>query len=594
MNRIPGNKLLPALLLALLCVFPAWAETATQPAMPQVSAKLVFDKPSYFLGENILAHFGITNTGDKNVTIDTGGDYRGSPRALRFKVTAVDATGYTVEDPYVYCVNFGGLVGEHSLKPGETFWDTLSLPHYCDFTAPGTYTVHVSHDLGWAAHQWTPPEAVGTLTLRQPTARQATVVVAGMVSLPHDPGWTDGQRRAPYVDFSVMRYSAYLPPLLALAQAGDKRALEGIAAIRTPEATRALMNLTAHINRAIADGARQALLARLPSPPLSWNSNLRRLSSWSWSGHLEADVRKIGWRLLASADRQQMIDGAVIIRNLGEPADLPRLAEIFDRVLTAMKDDPTEQSTYPRPWTACSTLVNAGEAIVVRGGRFSITQSTAQDIYLLCAVKYDPQYRPTGWQSVALRLLKHPIPFVRATALEKLPFPLDPAFIDQVSALMHDKSPLPQAAALSVAYHATADRFGQDALQVLATATDQNIVQSAFLTAESRGIPKDQVLEKCIDRLDEPSMTTILFELIMRSVLIVEHGSQGTSKTITSEEARRLKVRWQSFVTENREALRAGKKFPFDVPPVTEDLMLAGYHLCRKDGSVWPVKQDER
>ncbi len=51
---------------------------------------LNFDKPEYFLGENAIMHFCVQNTGDKPIAIDYGSDYRFAPRALRFKVKAVD------------------------------------------------------------------------------------------------------------------------------------------------------------------------------------------------------------------------------------------------------------------------------------------------------------------------------------------------------------------------------------------------------------------------------------------------------------------------------------------------------------------------
>ena len=583
--------------ITLLWLSQAWAAGDIPTVLRQVSTQLVFDKTIYDLGENIFAHYGITNMGTQDITITTGGDYRGAPRALRFHVTAVGEKGETVDDPYRDIMCLGGIEAPFTLKPGETYWASLPLLHYCDFPTAGAYTVQVYHDLGWGPRTPASPVAIGKLVLRMPSAQQAAQIVAKMAALPENSGGTNGQRRAPYADFSVLRYPVYLPKLVAYTQRGDARALDGIASIRTPEATRALMNCTAHANRAIADRALLALILRLPVAEKTtryyWGTRLRGLSEWSWSGHLAPDVVKIAWRLLAATDRQRLIYGANIIQQIGKSTDLPRLCVTLDRVLTLMKNDPAEQRDYPRPAIACAALVTAGEGLLARGGIVTSTQTNAQGIMQLCAMKQNPAYHPAGWQATARRLLMSPIPFVRATALEKMPLPLDLAFIDLVSTLIHDPFTATQAAALDLAERTKVARFGEDALQVLTVTKDEWIVGIAFQTAKQCGIPQDKVLEVCINRFDEPGMIMMLFQPIMSSVFIHE-GGYGTSGTITPDEARRLKTRWQTFLAENREALHAGKAFAIAVPPVTEDLLPAGYHFHRRDGSLWPAQPNER
>ncbi len=49
---------------------------------------LYADQQEFFLGENVLIHFCLENVGDEPFEISTGGDYRGSSRHLRFKVSA--------------------------------------------------------------------------------------------------------------------------------------------------------------------------------------------------------------------------------------------------------------------------------------------------------------------------------------------------------------------------------------------------------------------------------------------------------------------------------------------------------------------------
>ncbi|MHB9023308.1 MAG: hypothetical protein ACYC7E_03925 [Armatimonadota bacterium] len=583
---------------------PVLADGGAGDRARQLDARLVFDKPVYYLGENMLAHYALTNTGEQDISIDWGGDYRGAPRALRFKVTAVDAHGSEIADPYLDIMCMGGLGGGYTIKPGKTFWASLQVMHYCDFTLPGTYTIQVYHDLGWDKRDSatdtvdpqnrTAPTVTGTVTLKLPTAEQAASIVNEMTTLV-DLSGTLGERRPAFPDFTTLRFPVYLPALLALVEQGNLKALDGIAAIRTPEATRALMTLSKSENRQTADKALQALLLRLPKDTgrLYGGTRLRGLPDWSWSGHLAPDVLDIAWRLLARDDRQCLIYGAQILECLGRPGDLPRLQTALDRVITLLKDDPVEQNAYLRPITACDTLVRAGEAILARGGQATLSATPAGEILMLSAIKRNPAYRPDKWRSTALALLKHPIPFVRETAVAKLPVPLDPVFYDQFTQLITDPAPPVQGAAFHVVSQAPDNRFGEAAHTALETAKNEWIIDSAFDSAVRCGISRDRVLETCLKRLDEPGITVRLFDQIIDAVILWENGKGGRS-SLSIEEARRLQARWQSFLAENREALRAGKRFPLATPPLTEDLLPAGYHFYRKDGTRWPAEKKDK
>ena len=61
-----------------------------RPVPPGLKLSLLFDKESYFLGENVLVHLCVENTSPEPFKIDLGGDYRGATRHTRFKVLATD------------------------------------------------------------------------------------------------------------------------------------------------------------------------------------------------------------------------------------------------------------------------------------------------------------------------------------------------------------------------------------------------------------------------------------------------------------------------------------------------------------------------
>ena len=77
-----------------------------------------------------------------------------------------------------------------------------------------------------------------------PNAEQARQVVAEMEKL-RNSGWTWDKNGMEYADFSCLRYPVYLPVLLDLGRAHHQEAIEGIAAMASPEGTAALIELLA-------------------------------------------------------------------------------------------------------------------------------------------------------------------------------------------------------------------------------------------------------------------------------------------------------------------------------------------------------------
>src|SRR5262245_60598132 len=111
----------------------AVAEDAKKPVPSHARLSLEFDKKKPFLGENVLVHFVVENVGKESFTVEMGGDYRGSPRALRFSVEAFDAAGKEVPDPYPNPDCMGGLSYGKEVKPGEKFYESLALTRYRRF-----------------------------------------------------------------------------------------------------------------------------------------------------------------------------------------------------------------------------------------------------------------------------------------------------------------------------------------------------------------------------------------------------------------------------------------------------------------------------
>ncbi|HRI54526.1 MAG TPA: HEAT repeat domain-containing protein, partial [Pseudomonadota bacterium] len=244
---------------------PRWEAGVMQPVPAGARVRLEAGRSEFFLGENVLVHFILENVGSQPFEMAFGGDYRGASRALRFKVTATDEAGRIAEDPDPSPLNFGGLGGTRTLKPGERFVQSLPLMRYAQLERPGRYKIVATHDFGWKAGPLPHPTGELTLTFRLPDAAQAEQVLAQMEKLPTDPSTRFGEKARDYADFSCLRAPAYLGPLVRRAQAGVPYALAGLEQIPTPEATAALIQLAGAADPKVARAAALSLTGRLPA-----------------------------------------------------------------------------------------------------------------------------------------------------------------------------------------------------------------------------------------------------------------------------------------------------------------------------------------
>ena len=210
-----------AVLLAVLAAKVCTAQPFDVLGNPNPSAKAIptgikisleNDKTNYFLGENILLYYRIENTGSNGFKISVGGDYRGSTRADRFKVTATSAAGKPVADPTPDMKNFGGgLMPNSEIKPGSNWFENVHVIEYCRFDEPGTYTIHAFHDLGFGEKRAADPREVSmTINLQAPTEERARAILVEDETVKTYHGNTWGQKGEARVDYHCIRWPAFL------------------------------------------------------------------------------------------------------------------------------------------------------------------------------------------------------------------------------------------------------------------------------------------------------------------------------------------------------------------------------------------------
>lgn len=545
------------------------------PVPKEARVTLSFDKEEYYLGENILAHFCVENTGQGQFHINLGGDYRGAPRPLRFSVVATDENGQEVPDPNPVSFCMGGISHSPSAKPGAKHYESLTLLRYLRFEKPGVFRVRVSHGLGWTetkGRKIPVPEA--TLKLVLPTVEQARRVVEEMYRLPKDHGGTSGVKREPFADFSALAYPVYLPLLAPRAAEGCEQALQALGHIPTPEATEALVRLLEQKDATFARQALQTLSWRLPDPEVEEQfarqdllvRSRDHLRHWlvrqAWQTRFAPPVRQVGRRLLAQEDVEGLRLAAFVLHCLGEQEDLPALIQGLDRALVQPRKPSGEERAYPRPRGACPELLRAARQMSLRGVDVPAAPQSPGELTLFATVVGTRDgFRPAGWEGVYARVLGHELPDVREAGLTALPLPPPEALRKLLPGLLADEDIDVQIGACRVVEKSKDQDMRRPILKALASVREEWLLSAVNNAAWALDIRLDRV-QILASRLDEEGMTAFCLRHLVSCVLADYSSlSSPTREMLDAEAGRVCKKVWLRFLAEHGEALAKGQKF---------------------------------
>jgi len=572
----------------------ATATASASPATTGSKARVMVQTGTgpHFLGENLLVDYCLANTSREPFSIDVGGDYRGSSRSLRFIVEVRDAAGTLVPDPDPEPYNLGGLGYSPTLQPGEKWCQSLPLVRYARIDAPGKYSLRVTHDLGWP--EGTAPAGQGTIELVMPNAVQAEAVVARMESLPCDPNTSAGKVSRPYADFSALRYDVYVAPLLRRARKGSLDAISGLSWIPTPDATRALIGLLQASDPKARRAAVDGLNLRLPDPALAGALGPRNplgnelpaqrkyLSAQAWQPGFADEVRTAARRLLASADVGDLQPGAFMLEAVGTAADAPDLVSALTRAILRTQTEPREAGVYPVPRGACQELLRAAQILLGRGLRAPVAPKSEGELAVwLLAVGQGAH--PTGWEASLGRALRHPVPYLRALALDNTPAALPMRLEPAVSANLAHADIDVQIAATLLVERAKLTSLVPGIIRIIERAKDPTQLTIASNAAYELGARTARGLALA-GRLAEPDMfNAALGEL---AGLLDSHG-YSSSGSPPPHAGAQLVERWRAFIEQHRLEIQAGTRIPLD-ENVPVDLVPPNWKLQHADGTDWP------
>jgi hypothetical protein len=572
---------------------PGIAATPTVTAVvasPPSRARVVLtaNRDAFHLGENVLVHYCLENTSSGPLTIEVGGDYRGSSRSLRFQVTVTGEDGKVVADPDPKPFNMGGIGYTPAIQPGESWCQSLPLLRYARIHAPGSYRVRVVHDLGWK----TEPPPAGELKLRfaMPSPREAELVIGTMRRLPDDPDSSAGEKSVDWADFTTLSHAVYLAPLDKLARTAFVPAVAGIGSIPTPDATRALIRLASHPSPPVARAAAEELSMRLPDPALEGALGPRNvffnelpeqrkfLVARSWRPDMADDVRSLARQHLSSTDDEELKSGAFFLEAVGEPADARHLAPALGLAIDKTRTTPRETGIYPVPRGAAQELLRAAEILVRLGHQPTSTRTSGE--LALWLVSVGRGARPTGWEATLAGALAHPIAYLREIALTHTPYAA--AFDKALRANLSHRDPDVLIAACRLVERNKLVKLAPDVLAILGRADSEWLLRIASSTLAALDVhsPRYQALAA---RLDDAAVNEVAIGLLLD--LFATSGS-SRSGAIPPEMAKALEAKWLRFLRARQPLIDAAQKLSLDDAP--RDLVPPGWKISRNGKPDWP------
>jgi HEAT repeats len=558
------------------------------PFPPGAKVSLLLDKQTYFLGENILVHLCVENTGTRPFSVNTGGDYRLASRSLRFHVSAIDEQGKEVPDPDASAFSLGGLMGSDEVQPGKTFFLSEPLMRYCRFEMPGTYRLKAYHDLGWA-HA---PTAEATIQLRMPTPLQARMVVEEMFRLRKHGAKVMWEKQSPYADFSTLAYPVYLPILLPRAASGSEEALEAIANTPALEATAALISLATNKDPRFVRKVIQHINFRLPD--LQMEGKLRQrnlffsdrlearrwLADKSWKPEYAAPVKRLSLSLLTpDADVEALQCVAFTLQCLGQKEDAAALTRGFDRAILLLPSAKTDESTRYKIGEACSEFVRAATALEARGMDFPTQPHTpGEQVLFLFGLAARKSFRPGQWEATYAKLLQGDPPYVRKRAAYHLPSVPTEKLLALVPKVLEDPDTDVVVAACRAIGELKNPSMGASLKKLLGTTKDKDIMRAASDAAYDLLPPleRKQILVSRLD--DEAVYATCLSDL---RGIVAGWSSCSVGSKYSAEEAKKTRAHWQEFLRKHGQEIAAGKSWQFDDPALPVQELLPGYRFER-------------
>lgn len=417
LRLVLGRGFFRSILFGLLLPLRAeGSEPPKGPSSPPVTLTITFDRPEYFVGENVPLRLLVENTGDKDFLLFLAGN-------IGFKLTATDAAGRLVEDPTPKAMIYSVGGSNKRLRPGESHSVTLSLTGRCRIIEGGKYLIRVTPDPSWEKGWWAYPTAEATLSFKMPDTIDAERIVAELAEPESRPNAFGVVQRVDR-DLKSLTLPVYLEPLQRRAATGDRRALQGIGSIRTSEATAALIQLAERSSGDFATDVFVLLRPRLPTPWPAANSAVPA-SSDEWNEELALATRALAGKWLAGNDARLAGWAAQMFACVGTASDAAAIFVALDRAVDAVSESNASGGQLNDAGSPVMMLSGAIQGLRARGISFDDPPppSSGHIYAYFDAFRAKPLPRPENWRTLLGLYAANANPAIRNAAIASIPHP---------------------------------------------------------------------------------------------------------------------------------------------------------------------------
>ena len=583
--------------MRLILVVLALAGTCTViaarlPPVPSGTAfRVEFDKAEYVLGENILAHAILTNTGTEPFRASFGGDYQSLGRADRYKITVTDEGGTVLPDPCARrtWIVGGGLGAEPELKPGDEWVDSLPLCSFVHFAEAGRYRVRITHDFGWSAGEKKPPSAEAEIVVRMPGQEEADALVAKAANEKFIFG-VFGKRSREQTSFAAFYLPIFLPALRSLAEHGNMKAALAIADIETPEATEALIGLlnssAVYVSNVAFGSLPQRIVSAYPPDPafelrLGETVQAARLAfrERCWKPGLAAPLAAQARTWLEQGSAEQREHAIWFLRQVGEARDVAPILKLIQSALFDLPHFDTNDSVDDFP-QVCMAGVAALHQLDPKASDLTSEAGLYYRVFAFPGGKVDLPALRTALESKR--------PLLRQAALRAMPEPLPAEFRAAVRDALGDEHPGVCSAAAQIAAKDKNPSYRPAVIALLATERNLSALRSATQAALAVGARYEAARAWAAQLDDAQRWHKALSEL---ATIVIDRCSGGGDTGADRKTIVALRKRWEAFLAKHERDLRKGRIFHPGESALPENLFAPHLEIQCKNGTSWPPKR---
>jgi hypothetical protein len=543
----------------------AGAQREQRMALVRTRVTIAAEKKQYVIGERIYIDHITENVGKVSYEYHKGGDYRGADRHLSYYIEAIHEDGTAMPDPNPNQMCFGGMGSTITLKPGDKDTMKLELLAYRRLDRPGKYQISAGKG-----------SVATTIEILAATPEQAKKLVDEM-----DAKHKDDSREIR--EYARLTNPVYLPLMTERARAGSFSALLALGQTPDPQATKVLIELLDHPDPKFVYAVQEALYLRMPDPILDKKLHARNffdndsvepriyLRDKSWRPEFAEPVRKHAIKCLAKRDEASLFRGAFMLSCVGTAEDLPDFIAAFDFAVKDAQGKPIQGGRYPRSPGACGELRRAAQMLVDRSVPVADKPKTSgEKILFVEKISRDQNFRPEGWETTFVSILKDEMDYVREVAVGCCPTPSSDAFKKVIAERMRDSHVDVQIAALRLVEKNPLPEWKPTVLEVFDKA-EEEWLRNAVGNAAYYLCDRLECVEHYVGLIDDPKKAKKAVEEL--TFILRDGGSKSLGTDVeTPEKRQKCKAAWVKFVAENREKLKQKEPFSLKDPIPIDDL----------------------